>query len=95
MPYVTTNHPRLTLEGAEAVLSAAKEHAARIGVPMNIAIVDDGGFEASHRHRIAAASGDSPPANPQGVGAPVVAHRYGMESCGIVPGGVTKWARDL
>jgi glc operon protein GlcG len=43
MSYVTTNHPKLTLEGAEAVLSAAKEHAARIGVPMNIAIVDDGG----------------------------------------------------
>ena len=43
MPYVTINHPRLTLEGAEAVLSAAKDHAARISVPMNIAIVDDGG----------------------------------------------------
>jgi glc operon protein GlcG len=43
MPYVTANHPKLTLEGAEAVLSAAKEHAARIGVPMNIAVVDDGG----------------------------------------------------
>ena len=43
MPYVTTNHPKLTLEGAEAVLFAAREHAARIGVPMNIAIVDDGG----------------------------------------------------
>jgi glc operon protein GlcG len=43
MSYVTTNHPKLTLEGAEAVLSAAKEHAARIGVPMNIAIVDEGG----------------------------------------------------
>lgn len=43
MTYITTNHPRLTLEGAEAVLSAAKEQAARIGVPMNIAIVDDGG----------------------------------------------------
>lgn len=43
MSYVTMNHPKLTLEGAEAVLSAAKEHAARIGVPMNIAIVDDSG----------------------------------------------------
>ena len=43
MPYVTTNHSKLTLEGAEAVLSAAKEHADRIGVPMNIAIVDEGG----------------------------------------------------
>jgi glc operon protein GlcG len=43
MSYVTTNHPKLTLAGAEAVLHAAKEHAARIAVPMNIAIVDDGG----------------------------------------------------
>ncbi len=43
MAYVTMNHPKLTLEGAEAVLTAAKEHAGRIGVPMNIAIVDDGG----------------------------------------------------
>ena len=43
MPYVTTNHSKLTLEGAEAVLSAAKEHADRIGGPMNIAIVDEGG----------------------------------------------------
>ena len=43
MAYVTVNHPKLTLEGAEATLAGAKAHAARIGVPMNIAIVDDGG----------------------------------------------------
>ena len=43
MTHVTINHPKLTLEGAEAALAAAKAHAARIGVPMNIAIVDDGG----------------------------------------------------
>ena len=43
MTHVTVNHPKLTLEGAEAALAAAKAHAARIGVPMNIAIVDDGG----------------------------------------------------
>src|ERR1700676_3114458 len=43
MEYVTLNNPKLTLEGAEAVLAAAKAHAARMAVPMNIAIVDDGG----------------------------------------------------
>ena len=43
MTHVTVNNPKLTLEGAEAALAAAKGHAARIGVPMNIAIVDDGG----------------------------------------------------
>ena len=43
MAHVTVNHPKLTLEGAEAALAAAKAHAERIGVPMNIAIVDDGG----------------------------------------------------
>lgn len=43
MAHVSLNHPKLTLEGAEAVLDAAKAHAARIGVPMNIAVVDDGG----------------------------------------------------
>jgi glc operon protein GlcG len=41
--YVTLNNPKLTLEGAEAVLAAAKSHADRMGVPMDIAIVDDGG----------------------------------------------------
>jgi glc operon protein GlcG len=43
MPHVTHNHSKLTLEGAKAALAAAEAHAARIGVPMNIAIVDDGG----------------------------------------------------
>lgn len=43
MAHVSLNHPKITLEGAEAVLAAAKAHAARIGVPMNIAVVDDGG----------------------------------------------------
>jgi glc operon protein GlcG len=47
MPHVTRNHPKLTLEGAKAVLAAAERRAAEIGVPMNIAIVDDGGHLAA------------------------------------------------
>ena len=43
MTHITLSNAKLTLEGAEAVVSAAKGHAARIGVPMNIAVVDDGG----------------------------------------------------
>jgi glc operon protein GlcG len=43
MARVTLNHPKLTLEGAEAALAAAKAHANQISVPMNVAIVDDGG----------------------------------------------------
>lgn len=43
MPLVTRNHPKLTFEGATAVLAAAERRAAEIKVPMNIAIVDDGG----------------------------------------------------
>lgn len=43
MPHVTHNHAKLTLEGAEAILAAAKAQAARMNVPMNIAVVDDGG----------------------------------------------------
>lgn len=43
MPLVTRNHPKLTLEGAQAVLAAAEKKAREIGCPMNIAIVDDGG----------------------------------------------------
>ena len=43
MTRVTLNHPKLTLEGAEAALAAAKAHANQISVPMNVAIVDDGG----------------------------------------------------
>jgi glc operon protein GlcG len=44
MAHLTFNHPKLTLEGAETIVAAAKAQAARIGVPMNIAGVDDGGF---------------------------------------------------
>ena len=43
MPVVTRNHPRLTLEGARAVLDAARKRAEEIRVPMDIAIVDEGG----------------------------------------------------
>jgi glc operon protein GlcG len=44
MAHVTLNHPKLTIEGAEAVVEGAKAQAARMGVPMNIAVVDDGGY---------------------------------------------------
>ena len=47
MPHVTHNHPKLTLEGAKAVLAAAERRAIEIGVPMNIAVVDDGGYLAA------------------------------------------------
>jgi len=43
MQYITLNHPKFTLEGAEAVVMAAKAQAVHMGVPMNIAVVDDGG----------------------------------------------------
>jgi glc operon protein GlcG len=43
MPLVTRNNLKLTLEGARAVLEAAERHAREIGVPMDIAVVDDGG----------------------------------------------------
>ncbi len=43
MALVTRNHPKLTLEGARAVLAAAEQCAEAIRVPMNIAVVDDGG----------------------------------------------------
>jgi glc operon protein GlcG len=43
MPLVTRNNPKLTLEGAQAVLAAAEKRAREIGVPMDIAVVDDGG----------------------------------------------------
>ncbi len=43
MDLVTRNQPRLTLDGAKAVLAAAEKRAQEIGVPMNIAVVDDGG----------------------------------------------------
>src|SRR5580692_8849238 len=44
MAHISLNHPKLTLEGAEAILTAAKAQAARMGKPMNIAVVDDGGY---------------------------------------------------
>lgn len=43
MPFVTRNQPKLTLEGARAVLAAAQRRAEEIRVPMDIAVVDDGG----------------------------------------------------
>ena len=43
MPAVTRNNPKLTLEGAQLVLAAAQARAAEMKVPMNIAVVDDGG----------------------------------------------------
>src|SRR5690349_14566998 len=42
MELVTRNHPKLTLAGANAVLTAAQRRAEEIRVPMNIAVVDDG-----------------------------------------------------
>jgi uncharacterized protein GlcG (DUF336 family) len=44
MALVTRNHPKLTLEGAKAVLAAAERRAVEIGVPMNIAVVDEGAY---------------------------------------------------
>jgi glc operon protein GlcG len=43
MTLVTRNSPKLTLDGARAVLAAAEKHAVEIDVPMDIAVVDDGG----------------------------------------------------
>lgn len=43
MTLVTRNTPKLTLAGAKAVLAAAEKRSAEIAVPMDIAIVDDGG----------------------------------------------------
>ena len=40
---VSRNNPKLTLAGAQAVLEAAQRRAREIGVPMDIAVVDDGG----------------------------------------------------
>jgi glc operon protein GlcG len=40
---VTRNNPKLTLEGARAIIAAAEQRAKEIGVPMDIAVVDDGG----------------------------------------------------
>jgi len=64
MPLVTRNHPKLTLEGARAVLAAAERRAIEIGVPMDIAVVDDGGqAESAAIRRMAtgpAMEGDKP-----------------------------------
>jgi glc operon protein GlcG len=43
MPLVTRNNLKLTLEGARAVLAAAQRRAQEINVPMDVAVVDDGG----------------------------------------------------
>jgi glc operon protein GlcG len=43
MTLVTRGTPKLTLAGAQAVLAAAIRRAAEIAVPMDIAVVDDGG----------------------------------------------------
>lgn len=43
MEFVTRNQPRLTLQGARLMMAAAVRKAQSIGVPMDIAIVDDGG----------------------------------------------------
>jgi glc operon protein GlcG len=40
---LTRNNPKLTLEGARAILAAAEKKARQIQVPMNIAVVDGGG----------------------------------------------------
>jgi glc operon protein GlcG len=42
-PMLTRNNIRLTLEGGRAILAAAEKKAREIKVPMNIAIVDEGG----------------------------------------------------
>jgi glc operon protein GlcG len=44
MSLITRNHSKLTLEGAKAVLAAAERRAVEINVPMNIAVVDEGGY---------------------------------------------------
>ena len=43
MTLVTRNNPKLTLAGAQAILAAAQRHAEGMKVPMDIAVVDDGG----------------------------------------------------
>jgi glc operon protein GlcG len=43
MALVTRSHAKLTLEGARAVLAAGQRRADEMKVPMNIAVVDDGG----------------------------------------------------
>jgi len=41
---VTRNNIKLTLEGARTILRGAEARAAAIGVPMDVAVVDDGGI---------------------------------------------------
>jgi uncharacterized protein GlcG (DUF336 family) len=41
--YVTRNSPRLTLQGARLIMAAAARKAHAMGVPMDIAVVDEGG----------------------------------------------------
>lgn len=43
MAKITRDNPKLTLEGAVQVMASAERRATEIGVPMNIAVVDDGG----------------------------------------------------
>lgn len=43
MALVTRNNPKLTLEGARAVLAAAERRAQELHVPMDLAVVDEGG----------------------------------------------------
>jgi len=43
MTFVTRHHPKLTLEGARAVLAAAERRAQEMGAAMNVAVVDEGG----------------------------------------------------
>ncbi|MDE3170048.1 MAG: heme-binding protein [Acidobacteriota bacterium] len=43
MALIARNQARLTIEGARAVLESARRKAEEIEVPMNIAVVDDGG----------------------------------------------------
>jgi glc operon protein GlcG len=42
-PLVTTGHRKLTLEGAEQILKAARAQAEKMNLKVNIAVVDDGG----------------------------------------------------
>ena len=41
--FVTRDSPRLTLQGARLIMAAAARKATSIGVPMDIAVVDDAG----------------------------------------------------
>jgi glc operon protein GlcG len=41
---VTRNHPKLTLEGARAVLAAAEAAATEMGIAVIVAVVDEGGY---------------------------------------------------